>query len=245
MEIGAETLVVADFIFAPALLQLAGADQADAARMPRLHPLLGIDHPFQRHVIGLERVFQLTQMLIGIAQIVIAARKVGLKPHGLIVEDQAFLGPAFLGQNGGQRIPQDGFVRHLVDRCLQGIDGDIGLAQVALHAAQIVVAQRRVGAGGDIQLEHLRRAVGQLHVPGRQAQIDQQFRVFGVQFEGALISHQRLVQMAHPLQRHGQNVERLGIFVIGLGRLQRPLAGLDDVAATPDADGALEQDVGA
>ena len=66
---------------------------------------------------------------------------------------------------------------HAVDRGAQGFDRHIGLAHVALHAAQIVVAERRVRAGGDIEPEHLGRAFGQLQVPGGQAQIDQQLRI--------------------------------------------------------------------
>ena len=184
-------------------------------------------------------------MLIGIAQIVIGAGKVRRQAGGFVVEDQAFIGAAFLGQHGGQRIPQDRLMRHAVDGGPQGFDRRIGFAQVALHAAQIVVAQRRVRAGGDVKTEHLGRAFGQLQVPGGEAQIDQQLRVFRVQLEGALIGHQGLVQVTHALQRHGQHMEGLGILGIGFGRLQRPLAGLDDVALAPGPDRALQRHVGA
>ena len=245
MEIAAETLVVADFIFLEAVFQLAGADQADAARMARFHAFARVYHPFQRQVVVGQRVFKLAQVLIGITQIVIGPRKVRRQARGFIVEDQAFIGAAFLGQHGGQRIPQDRLMRHAVDRGPQGFNRRIGFAQVALHAAQIVVAQGRVGAGGDVKAEHLGRALGQLQVPGGEAQIDQQLGIFGIQMEGAFIGHQRLVQMAHPLQRHGQHMKGLGILGIGFGRLQRPLAGLDDVALAPGPDGALQRHVGA
>ena len=131
-------------------------------------------------------------------------------------------------------------LRHAVDRGAQGFDRRFGLAQIALHAAQIVVAQRRIRAGVDIKLEHPRRAFGQFQIPGGEAQIDQQLRIFGIELEGAFIGHQRLVQMAHPLQRHGQHMKGLGIGVVDLGRLQRPLAGAHDLAPAPGADAALQ-----
>ena len=50
--------------------------------------------------------------------------------------------------------------------------------------------------------------------------------------------------MAHALQRHGQNVKRLGIFAVAFGGFQGPLSGPGNVALAPGADAALEQHIG-
>ena len=93
-------------------------------------------------------------------------------------------------------------------------------------------------------LEHPGRAVGVLQIPGDQAQIDQQFGIFGIQLEGPFIGHQRLVQMAHALQRHAQHVKGLGIAAVQLDGLQRPFAGFGDIALAPYPEAALEGDIG-
>ena len=49
--------------------------------------------------------------------------------------------------------------------------------------------------------------------------------------------------MAHALQRHAQNMEGLGVFTVGLGRFQRPLRRLDDIALAPGLDAALQRDI--
>jgi hypothetical protein len=51
--------------------------------------------------------------------------------------------------------------------------------------------------------------------------------------------------VAHPLQRHGEHVKSLGIFAVGLGGLERPLARLGEVALAPGPHRALQRDIGA
>ncbi len=73
--------------------------------------------------------------------------------------------------------------------------------------------------------------------------LSRQVGIVRIEREGAFIGHQRLVQMAHLLQRHRQHVEGLGVGVVDLGRAQRQLGRAHDVAAPPALDRAAHQAV--
>jgi len=209
-----------------------------------LQPLRRIDDVAQAVLIGRQRFLQHAQMGIGIAQIVMQPREIGIEPHGLVVEDEALLGAAFLGEHRRQCVPQDRLLRHAEDGTAQRIDRRLRLAHVAQDAAQIVVTERAVGAGLDVMREHPRRAVILLQVPCDESEIDQQFRIVGIELERAAVGDERLVDMPHPLQRHAEHVIGLGVALVLVGRGQRELSGLHDVAAAPRPDGTPEDRVG-
>ena len=90
----AEFVVVADFVFLEAVLQLAHRHQADAARMHRFDALVMVGRERQRGIVGRERFFVAAEMNVGVAEIVPDAGEFRIEPQRLLIEDEAFLDAA-------------------------------------------------------------------------------------------------------------------------------------------------------
>src|SRR5690242_17725425 len=192
MHISAETLVIANFIFPPTFLQPSHSDEADAARMLAFALIGFVDGPFKRLIVGSERFFQSTEMLKSIAKIMIWAREAGIESDRFLIKDETFLSASHFGQHGCERIPKNSFGRHARECAAQCFDSDCLLAHVALNATKIIVTEGRIWTGGNEEAEHLFRALLYFQIPSRQAEVDEQLRIFGVEFDSALICHQRL-----------------------------------------------------
>ncbi len=233
MHIGAETLLVADFVFAKSFLQSAHSDQADAAGMFALALFAFVDGALKGVIVSLQRFLQPAQMLKGITEIVIRPRETGIQPDRFLIEDQALLGAAHLCQHRRQRIPQHCFGWHAQNGAAQRFDRGCLLPHVALDAAQIVVAEGRIRARSNKEAKHLRSAVAHLQIPGRQPEIDKKLRIFRVERVGMFICHQRLVLMPHLLERHAKNMKGGRILRIRVGCFERKLACAHHVAALP------------
>ena len=86
--------------------------------------------------------------------------------------------------------------------------------------------------------------VDHLQVPGGQAQIDQQFGIFGIELRRRAHRSPAPCADGPSLQRHAKHMKGLGVGLVGVGRGERELAGARDVAAPPRLDRAAQDAVG-
>ena len=212
MDIGAEGGIVADFVFAEAFFEPAHADQADAARMAAFADIGGVDGAGQAFVIGLERLFEPAQMRIGVAEIVPGPREAGIEPDRLAIEDEAFLGrgplrPARSPANSIAPLPsacdrwrRAAFRSQSSDRpCRTGCCRDCCIRAANPGSARCIGGTCRPHRHVIFRFQAVRPRLSR-----RSGSSGSSAKAFS-------IGDERLVQMAHLLERHRQNMIGLGI----------------------------------
>ena len=123
------------------------------------------------------------QVAVGVPEIVVSGRQIGLQAHGLLAMLQGLLGPARIDEGLAEVGAGQGQGRIESDGRSKGLEGLLGPAQITQYGAQVVPGQGELGScieGRTILLGGLLMAaqglkgqtqiIGRLGIPGPQTQ---------------------------------------------------------------------------